>query len=68
MYATAIVRGKVVRFRLPEALSRAQKRFAGKSMTAQEAIDFVEEKRRELDLRKTYPSHAMALTPRAALR
>jgi len=44
---TAIVRGKVVRFRLPAALARAQTRNAGKAMTDQQVIEFVEEKRRE---------------------
>ena len=47
MYPTAIVRGKVVRFRLPTALARAQTRNAGKAMTEPEVIEFVEEKHRE---------------------
>jgi len=55
MYATAIVRGNVVRFRLPEALARAHKRNAGKSMTARQAIEFVETKRRESALRRAQP-------------
>ena len=48
MYGTAIVRGKVVRFRLPEALARAHQRNSGQTMTSEEAIVFVEAKRREL--------------------
>jgi hypothetical protein len=55
VYATAIVRGKVVRFRLPAALARAQTRNAGKAMTDQQVIEFVEEKRRELALRRARP-------------
>jgi len=55
VYATAIVRGKVVRFRLPTALARAQTRNAGKAMTDQQVIEFVEEKRRELALRRARP-------------
>jgi hypothetical protein len=55
MYASAIVRGKVVRFRLSPALARAHKRNAGKTMTNPEAIDFVEAKRRTLALRRARP-------------
>lgn len=55
MYATAIVNGKVVRFRLPPALAKAHKRNAGKTMTDQQAIEFVESKRRALALRKAKP-------------
>jgi hypothetical protein len=45
----------VVRFRLPAALARAQKRNAGKSITDEKAIAFVESKRRELALRRAKP-------------
>lgn len=55
MYATAIVRGNVVRFRLPEALARAHKRNAGKTMTARQSVEFVEARRRELALRRAQP-------------
>ena len=55
MFGTAIVRGKVIRFRLPAALAVAQKRNAGKSMTDEEAIAFVEAKRREVALRRAKP-------------
>jgi hypothetical protein len=55
MFAQAIVGGKLIRFRLPPALAKAHKRNAGKTMTDQEAIDFVESKRRELALRRAKP-------------
>ena len=55
MTATAIVGGKVVKFQLPPALAKAHKRNVGKTMTDQEAIDFVESKRRELALRRAKP-------------
>jgi hypothetical protein len=55
MYATGIVRGKVVRFRLPEALARAHQRNSGRSMTSEEAIAFVEAKRRKLALQRARP-------------
>jgi len=55
MYGTAIVKGKLVRFRLPEALARARKRNAGQTMTDGEAIAFVEAKRRETALRRAQP-------------
>ena len=55
MYATTIVRGKVVKYRLPASIAAAWKRNAGKTMTDQEAIDFVEAKRREVALRKAKP-------------
>ena len=55
MFGTAIVRGKVIRFRLPAALAAAQKRNAGKSMTDEEAVAFVEAKRREVALRLAKP-------------
>ncbi len=46
MYATAIVGGKVMKFLLPPALARAHKRNASRRMSDQEAVDFVEHKRR----------------------
>ena len=52
MVATAIVRGKVVRFRLPEALARAHQRNSGRTMTSEEAIALVEAKRRERALQE----------------
>ena len=44
-----------MRFRLPTALARAQKRNAGATLTDEEAVAFVEEKRRELALRRAKP-------------
>ncbi len=55
MFAQAIVGGKLIRFRLPPELAKCHKRNAGKTMTDQEAIDFVESKRRELALRRAKP-------------
>jgi hypothetical protein len=55
MHATAIVRGKVIRFELPPALAKAHKRNARKRMTEQEAIEFVESRRRDLALRRARP-------------
>jgi hypothetical protein len=55
MHATAIVRGKLVQFRLSPGLARAHKRNAGKTMSDQEAIAFVESKRRALALRRAQP-------------
>ena|SRR5947209_1648169 len=46
MYATPILSGKVVRFRLPPALAKAHKWNVGKTMTNQQAVEFVEAKRR----------------------
>ena len=44
-----------MRFRLPPALAKAHKRNASKTMTDQEAIEFVESKRRALALRRAKP-------------
>ena len=55
MVATAIVKGRVHRFRLSPVLAQAHKRNAGKTMTDQEAIEFVENKRRERALRAAKP-------------
>ncbi|MEI8078589.1 MAG: hypothetical protein WCH61_03035 [bacterium] len=50
MHATAIVGGKVVNFVLPPALAKAHRRNAGRTLTDQQAVDFVEAKRRRLAL------------------
>jgi hypothetical protein len=49
--ATAIVEGKVIRFRLSPALARAHRENRAKSMTEAQAIEFVEAKRRQHTLR-----------------
>jgi hypothetical protein len=46
MYATAVVGGKVVRFKLSPALARAHRQNRGTAMTDAEAVAFVESKRR----------------------
>ncbi len=51
MFATAIVKGKVVRFRLSTALALAHERNSGTTMTEPEAVAFVETKRRARALR-----------------
>ena len=55
MHATAIVGGKVVRFRLSPALARAHRENRGKTMTEAEAVAFVETKRRARALRRARP-------------
>ena len=55
MYATAVVGGKVVRFKLSPALARAHRQNRGKAMTEAEAIAFVETKRRARALRRARP-------------
>ena len=55
MYATAVVGGKVVRFKLSAALARAHRQNRGKSMTEPEAVAFVETKRRARALRRARP-------------
>jgi hypothetical protein len=55
MQATAIVKGKVVRFKLSPALARAHRENRGKSMTEKEAVAFVEAKRRARMLRRAKP-------------
>lgn len=42
----AIVGGKVVKFVLPPALAKAYRRNAGRTMTDQQAVNFVEANRR----------------------
>jgi hypothetical protein len=46
MYATAIVEGRIIRFKLSPALAKAHRENRGKSMTENEAVAFVEAKRR----------------------
>ena len=55
MYATAVVGGKVVRFKLSPALVRAHRENRGKAMTEGEAVAFVEAKRRARALRRARP-------------
>ena len=55
MTGTAIVRGKVVRFRVSLGLARAQQKNRGKMMTERQAIEFVEAKRRRRSLRAARP-------------
>lgn len=52
MYATAIVQGKVVRFKLSPALARAHRENRGRSMSDREAVAFVEAKRGARALRR----------------
>ena len=55
MYATAIVGGKVVRFKLSPALARAHRQNRGKTLTEGEPVAFVETKRRARALRRARP-------------
>lgn len=55
MYATAVVEGKVIRFKLSPALARAHRENHGKTMTDEEAVAFVEAKRRSRTLRRAKP-------------
>jgi hypothetical protein len=55
MYATAVVGGKVVRFKLSPALARAHRQNRGKAMTEAEAVAVVEAKRRARALRRARP-------------
>lgn len=55
MYTTAVVEGKVIRFKLSPALARAHRENRGKAMTEQEAVAFVERKRRARALRRARP-------------
>jgi hypothetical protein len=56
MFATAIIEGKVIKYRLSPALARLHRKNAGRTMTDAEAVAFVEKKRREKAVRfaKTY--------------
>ena len=55
MQATAIVEGKVIRFRLSPALARAHRENRGKSLSTAEAVAFVERRRRPRALRRASP-------------
>jgi hypothetical protein len=55
MYANAIVAGKLIRFRLSPELARAHRANAGKTMSDNEVIEFVEKRRRALALRRARP-------------
>ena len=55
MYANAIVAGKLIRFRLSPELARAHRANAGKPMSDNEIIEFVEKRRRALALRRARP-------------
>ena len=55
MHATAVVKGKVVRFKLSPALARAHRANRGKTMSEPKAVEFVEAKRRARALRRAKP-------------
>ncbi len=55
MQARAIVGGKLVSFKLSSELARAHRVNAGKQMTDEEAVAFVEKQRRSLALRRAKP-------------
>jgi hypothetical protein len=55
MHATAVVGGKVVRFKLSPALVRAHRQNRGKTMSEAEAVAFVETRRRARALRRARP-------------
>jgi hypothetical protein len=55
MYATAVVEGKVIRFKLSPALAKAHRQNRGNSVTESEAVAFVEAKRRARALRRARP-------------
>ena len=55
MIVTAIVDGKVVRLTLSRGLAQAWRQNRGRRMTDQQAIEFVERKRREHALRAAKP-------------
>jgi hypothetical protein len=52
MRGTAIVEGKVVRFKLSPALARAHRQNRGKTMTEDKAVAFIEAKQRARALRR----------------
>ena len=58
MQATAVVDGKVIRFKLSPALARAHRENSGLTMTDPEAVRFVEGKRRARALRRAKPYRA----------
>jgi hypothetical protein len=55
MYAKAIVGGKLVSFKLSPELARTHRANAGKTMSDEQAIAFVEKKRRVRALRQARP-------------
>ena len=55
MIVTAIVDGKVIRLTLSRGLVQAWRQNRGRRMTDQQAIEFVERKRREYALRSAKP-------------
>ena len=55
MHATAVVEGKVIRFKLSPALARAHRENRGKTLTEEKAVEFVETKRRARALRRAKP-------------
>jgi hypothetical protein len=55
MRATAIIEGKVIHFSLSPALARAHRENRGKTMSAPEAVAFVEKRRRLRALRRAKP-------------
>ena len=55
MQATAVVGGKIIRFKLSPALARAHRENRGQTMTDAEAVRFVEGKRRARALRRAKP-------------
>ncbi len=55
MHATAVVDGKVVRFKLSPALALAHRENRGKAMTERDSVRFVEAKRRARALRRAKP-------------
>ena len=55
MYATAVVGGKIIRFKLSPALVRAHRQNRGKAMTESEAVVFVGIRRRARTLRRARP-------------
>lgn len=55
VYATVVVEGKVVRFKLSPALARAHRANRGKTITELEAVALVKAKRRVRALRRAGP-------------
>jgi hypothetical protein len=55
MIVKAVVGGKVVRLKLSPGLAEAWKSNSGRRMSEREAIEFVEQKRREHALKQAKP-------------
>lgn len=55
MYATAVVEGKVVRFKLSPALARVHRKNHGQTLTEPQSVQLVETKRRGRLLRHAKP-------------